>query len=331
MMDNDDLRAGLDLDGSRAEGRDWGWMNLAEAADIPAPIHTVSGLLIEGKITLWWSPVKVGKSTTLMAMLKALSPGGPQFCGMDLAPTPALLFTEEPPDTVGEKVRNFGIPREAHHYFNSAAAMVMKPDDFADEVYRAYHDNGSGFGLIAVDTLASFVNCQDWNDYSATGAAMHPIRQLLRSLPGAAMLAMHHQSKAGGDGWGGALGSTALTANADQLVRMGVKDGKRSITVGGRHSTGPFPYGVPVTLSITADGVSIIGTAVDEAGELLGEHLASEPVTITDLVKAMGEDSPSRVTITKALADLVDLGSAEVVAERGPGVRATTYRRKDTG
>ena len=44
-----------------------------------------SGLLVEGKITLWWSPVKTGKSTALMAMLKALSPGGPEFCGMALA------------------------------------------------------------------------------------------------------------------------------------------------------------------------------------------------------------------------------------------------------
>ena len=170
MMENDDLRAGLDLAANAPERRAWAWMNLADAADIPAPVHTVSGLLIEGKITLWWSPVKTGKSTALMAMLKALAPGGPEFCGMTLTPTPALLFTEEPPDTVGEKVRNFGIPHEAGHYFNSAAAMVMKPDDFADEVYRAYHDNGGGFGLIAVDTLAAFVNCQDWNDYSALPA-----------------------------------------------------------------------------------------------------------------------------------------------------------------
>ena len=264
-----------------------------------------------------------------MAMLKALSPGGPKFCGMALDPTPSLLFTEEPPDTVGEKVRNFGIPREANHYFNSAAAMVMKPEDFAETVHKAYQDNGGGFGLIAVDTLASFVNCQDWNDYSATSAAMHPIRQLLRSLPGTALLAFHHQSKAGGDGWGGALGSTALTANADQLVRMGVKDGKRLITVGGRHSTGPFPYGEPVTLSITSEGVHIIGTAVDEARELLGEHLASEPVTIKDLKDAIGESGPSRETITNAIKAMLDKGTAEVVAERGKGQRATTYRRKD--
>ena len=56
MMENDDLRAGLDLDANAPERRAWAWMNLADAADIPAPVHTVSGLLIEGKITLWWSP-----------------------------------------------------------------------------------------------------------------------------------------------------------------------------------------------------------------------------------------------------------------------------------
>ena len=82
--DRDTRRAVEDLLNTDANGpklRDWAWMNLADAADIPAPNHTISGLLVEGKITLWWSPVKTGKSTALMAMLKALSPGGPEFCG----------------------------------------------------------------------------------------------------------------------------------------------------------------------------------------------------------------------------------------------------------
>ena len=86
--DRDTRRAVEDLLNTDANGpklRDWAWLNLADAADIPAPNHTISGLLVEGKITLWWSPVKTGKSTALMAMLKALSPGGPEFYGMALA------------------------------------------------------------------------------------------------------------------------------------------------------------------------------------------------------------------------------------------------------
>ena len=39
------------------------------------------------------------------------------------------------PDTVGEQVRNFGIPREANQYFNSAAAMVLKPENYCGRLF----------------------------------------------------------------------------------------------------------------------------------------------------------------------------------------------------
>ena len=307
---------------------DWQWRNVGDFASEPAPVHTVSGLLIEGGITLWWAPVKTGKSTALMAMLKALSPGGPTFCGMNLDPTPTLLFTEEPPAVMGERVRQFDIPVAGGHFANSASAMVLSPDDFAEEVYRAYQDHGGSFGLVAVDTLSAFINCGDWNDYAATGSALSPIRQLARSLPGASFLLFHHQNKTGGDGWGGALGSTALTASADQLVRMGSKDGKRTITVGGRYGTGPFPYGEPVSLSITPEGVEILGTASDMAGDLLVEHLGDDPTTVKDMLSAMGADAPGRKAVDLALHQLIDEGKA-VQVEEGKGNRPATYRRKN--
>ena len=230
----------FDINGNRLNGdapihidvdalvtRDWKWQNLADAADLPAAIHLVNGLLIEGNITLLYSPVKTGKSRMLMGLLAAMSPGGPQFCGMDLKNTRTLLFTEEPPSVIGERVRDFSIPREANHFYNNAAALAMPPSDFAAEVYAAHERESKkhgNFGLIAVDTLGAFCANKDWNDYTATGAAMAPLRELARSLPNVAILLLHHQSKAGGADWAGALGSTALAGNVDQIVRM-VKKG----------------------------------------------------------------------------------------------------------
>ena len=281
---------------------DWKWRNVGDFASEPAPVHTVSGLLIEGGLTLLWSPVKTGKSTLLMALLMALSPGGPAFCGMDLPPTPTLLFTEEPASVLGERVRQFEIPVEGRHFANSAAAMVLPPDDFAEEVRKAYTLHGGGFGLIAVDTLSAFVNCNDWNDYSLTGSALSPIRQLARDLPQCSFLLFHHQNKANSDGWGGALGSTALTASADQLVKMGLsKTGKRTITVGGRYGTDPFPYGEEVNLSITPKGVEILGTVSDMAGELIGEHLGNDPTSVKEMMTAMGDHAPGRKAMDEAL------------------------------
>ena len=309
---------------------DWLWRNLATFADIPAPVHLVKGLLIAGNITLWYAPSKTGKTRMLFGMLKSLAPGGPQFCGMDLPDLPALLFTEEPPNTIGERVRLYGIPAAGMHIANEAAALALKPDDFAETVYRAYQTNGAGFGLIAIDTIGPFINCGDWNDYGQTTTALAPIRQLARSLTEVAILLLHHQNKAGGEGWGGALGSTALTASADQLVRMAKgKNGHHTITVGGRNRADPFPFDEPVTIGITNAGVEFVGTASDEAGELLAEYMASEPMTVKALEEAMGDDGPSHAAVTKAIKGMVDAGTAEVVAERGKGQRATTYRRKE--
>ena len=177
--------------------RDWLWRDLGEFADIPEATHLVNGLLIEGNITLWYSSIKSGKSRMLMGLLAAMSPGGPQFCSMDLTTTRTLLFTEEPPAVIGERVRDFGVAT-GMHIANEAAALAMRAEDFAEEVLSAYTSNGGDFGLIAVDTLGAFVNCGDWNDYTATTAAMAPLRLVARSLPNVAMLLLHHQNKAGG-------------------------------------------------------------------------------------------------------------------------------------
>ena len=181
---------------------------------------------------------------------------------MDLPNLPALLFTEEPPNVIGERVRDYQMPESGMHLANEASALAMRPDNFAETVYQEYQANGAGFGLIAVDTIGPFVNNADWNDYGATTATMAPIRQLARSLPTVALLLLHHQNKGGGSDWAGALGSMALPSNCDQLVRMSrSRNGNHTITVGGRNKSDPFPFDEPVTISISSSGVELIGTA----------------------------------------------------------------------
>ena len=327
----EDAGAAEDAESREPSGHyDWRWRNLADFADIPAPVHLVEGLLIEGNITLWYAPSKTGKTRALFGLLKSLAPGGPQFCGMDLPDFPALLFTEEPPNVIGERVRDYQIPASGMHIANEAAALAMRPDDFAEAVYREFHANGGGFGLVAVDTIGPFINNQDWNDYASTTAAMAPIRQLARSLPNTALMMLHHQNKGGGTEWNSALGSTALPANADQLVRMArAKNGQHTITVGGRNKAGPFPFDEPVTISISSEGVEFVGTASDVAEELLADHLGEEPLTIKDLIDAMGEDAPGRKAIDAALLQMVKAGKA-VKVTNASGSRGATYQRKGT-
>ena len=327
---NDDLRAGLNGDTEIPDRYDWQWRDLGTFADIPAPVQLINGLLIEGNLSLFYAPPKTGKTRMLFGMLKSLAPGGPPFMGLDLPDVSALLFTEEPPSVIGERVRDYAMPQGVH-IANEAAAMAMKPEDFAEVIRQEYRANGGNFGLIAVDAVGPFINCSDWNDYTAVKAALAPIRQLARDLPHVAFFFTHHRNKGGGSEWEGALGSTALTGNVDQLIRMAKgRNGQHTITIGGRCKPDPFPWDEPITIAIQSNGaVDLIGTASDEAGTLVGEHLGSEPMTVKALVEAMGDDAPSNGLITKAIKAMLDAKTAEVVAERGKGQRATTYRRTE--
>ena len=303
---------------------DWDWRSLTEFAELPPPVTVVDGLLIEGAITMLYAPQKTGKSRLLMGLIKSLSPGGPLFCDMRLVPTPTLLFTEEPPNVLGQRVRDFAITA-ASHKANYAAALVKDPADFAQEVYTAYHQLGGDFGLVVVDTLASFVNIQEINSYSETGHAMAAIRQVIRDLPNVAFLLLHHSSKAGGDRWASALGSTALTAQADQLMRLSLQNGKHSVTVGGRYDCGPFGWDEANTIGISTDGVVLLGKAEDAHDDSVLAMLQTmvEPTTVKALAGQL--DTLSSDIVRKAIKRLCANGDLREI-EPAAGKRPATYQ-----
>ncbi len=118
----------------------------------------------------------------------------------------------------------------------------------------------------------------------------------------------------------------ALPSNCDQLVRLSrSRNGNHTITVGGHNKSDPFPFDEPVTISISSSGVELIGTATDEAAELLADYLTCEPTTITALREAMGENAPTDDALRNALKAWIAQGRAVLVSE-GRGNKGSTYR-----
>ena len=111
-------------------------------------------------------------------------------------------------------------------------------------------------------------------------------------------------------------------------MRRVKKNNQHQITVGGRNKPDPFPFDEPTTISISSAGVEFVGTATDEAGAMLAEHLGPVPTTIKALSEAMGDDGPTRNAVTKALQAMVGAGTAQVV-EAGRGSKPALYRRID--
>ena len=203
----------------------------------------------------------------------------------------------------------------------------MAPDDFAQSAYTAYHQLGGNFGLLVIDTVGSFLNCQDFNSYAEGGNVMRPLRQLLRQLPGAAMLLLHHDNKGSTtEGWGKALGTTNFGGQADQLMHLRKKDGRRQIAIGGRYPVAPFEYEKELIVDIGPTGVKIVGSPADACADDVGKLLAtySEPATVKAIAGDLG-DTHTDKNIRDALAAMVADGEV-AITEKGRGNKPTTYR-----
>ena len=279
---NDYMRAGIaELEETEIPARhDWLWRDLGTFADIPAPVQLISGLLIEGNISLFYAPPKTGKTRLLFGMLKALAPGGPKFLGLDLPDVSALLFTEEPPAVIGERVRDYAMPTGGH-IANEAAALAMSlptsrrrlsgvpRTTAATSAYLPWMQSG----LLLTAQTGTITGGQGGFSAYPPACARPAYSGLFINPP---------PKQGGGSEWAGALGSTALTGNVDQLIRMGKgRNGQHTITIGGRCKPDPFPFDEPVTISLLPNGsVDLIGTASGEAGELVAEHLGTEAMTV---------------------------------------------------
>lgn len=300
-----------------------------------APPTLVPGICYKGNLSVLFGPPKSLKSRLIFALLVALSPGGPPFCGQLLPTTPSLLITEEPPWSIGDKAREFGIPSPSGHFANGNRLAPMKPSELADMVYT--EARAMNAGLVIIDTLGGHVRMENINDFSETSLAFGSLRQLSAALPDTAILIVHQRNKSGGDGeWGGALGSTGLVASADQVIRLERQNGQSWITVGGRNPSYPFNFDERTAIDIDPAGVVMFGAGVvsgkTEANILsIIDHIT--PVSRADVfaqvTNQMGDDAPSKRTFNMIFADLVKHGSLiEISPQKGniPG----TYKKPET-
>jgi len=296
--------------------------DLGASADLPAPEHIIPGLVIKGGTSVLFSKSGVGKSTLLYAMLRALATGG-DFLGQRVSRTRALLYTEDNQGVVSEQVKRFGIPR-GQHVSTASAPVAKSPDIFADMAAKDYRRNGGDFGLIVLDTIASFVRVQDTNAYGEVGDAMRYFRKLAQDT-GAGILLLHHVGKAGGDGNDAAIGSISFTAQADQRLSLNVSNGQRRLTVSGKYNPGPLA-GVHA-YELSGDTAVIVAAEADKSAaeaDAIVESLADGPRTLAQIRDAL-PDSLSDKAIKRRIERLIDDGQAVEARQYERGKHPALY------
>ncbi len=297
---------------------------LANAPDEPPWI--VKGLTAEACVTLLSGSPKVGKSTFVFSLLRAIQSGEP-FLGRPTAETQVLYLTEEGQATFKPKADTFAIDEDKHFVACSWDADQRSWETVLDEalVICLQHN----LKLVIVDTWAKWVRFKpdEENDASAVASRIAPLREKLCKA-GIGVLIVHHHSKGVADPAFGAAarGSTALTADVDILVdmwrsRKEADDGSRIISI-----TGRCVEEEKLGLSVDLDSGDIwtdetVLSSVDSKQRILSV-LTDQPQNI-DTIREL-----SHMKRNDVIAVVQTLVQAGVVAKEGSGRRGDPFTYK---
>ena len=220
------------------------WTDIGEILDLPDATWAIPGLLADGSVNLLYGPPKSGKTLFLLGILKAASDGG-DLLGLDIPPMHTWLYSEQSEYGIRPQFKMLNFSRNAdmrlalkRHNMNHETT-----EQFADMIRADYLAANPRPKIVCIDTMASFLSIEDSNDYSAVQRGMTPIIQCAQDigmLDGTATLLTHHDRKSTGNGSDAVLGSRAIAAAVDTLLKLTIlkTEGRRRLSIQSRFGIG---------------------------------------------------------------------------------------------
>jgi predicted ATP-dependent serine protease len=285
------------------------------------------GYLARFALTLFAGRPKVGKSTTLMALLAAAVLGRIML-GLEAKASGVFLLTEERRDTLAEKARVLGLMDEDFPVY------VVTRGDVRDTPWPEVVRQAIAFcrehdlDVLVVDTLDRWTGLRGdaENAAGAVNEAMEPL--LFAAAAGLAVAAVSHQRKSGGEYGEAVRGSNAFTGAVDIVVEL--ERPSRTLQLGAQarvlRSVSRFSS-TPEELyfELSDDGfVPITDVAEKKADAERAEVLTAlerhdAPVSVDDLNE---EVEPGKRAIRRYLTELREKGLAE---RTGEGKKGSPY------
>jgi AAA domain-containing protein len=299
------------------------------------------GYLPERAIVLFTALWKAGKTTLLTHLLKAMSDGRDEFCGLPLRPGKVLVVTQETDAIWNDRQKLHGLKDEIVHFQRGADDYPQpfkgKPSRLQWEaLIRHLADcvRRDGYKLVVIDPLPDFWPVKDENDASEQTAALLPLRQI--TYAGACVLLLHHPRKSDGNEGTAARGSGALSGFVDVILEMrrsnpkDLNNPRRVLTGLSRYNETPRE----LVVELTANGYVARGTkgeaaSVDEGDSILSLLPHEGPgATVKELAPRWKEGKGRKPdTVRRRLSGLLQDGHKDRKWNRdGEGTRSKPFR-----
>jgi DnaB-like helicase N terminal domain/AAA domain len=286
----------------------------------------LTGYAAKGSITEIGAKVKAGKTTLLLAMVRAIMDGA-TFLGRATLKTPVVYLTEQPGVSFRQAMER---------------ADLLEHEDFT--VLPFYDTRGMGWpevaaaavteckrigaSLLVVDTLGQFAGLTGDKENNS-GDALEAIRPLQEAASeGIGVVVIRHERKSGGEVGDSGRGSSAFAGAVDIVISLRRPGGNSPKNRRLMQSLSRF-HETPADLLIelTDEGYTALGepgeTAVKDAKDAI---LAVAPQTETEalaLKELVSAAKVSRQTAQRALDELVREG---MLGRVGKGKRGDPFR-----
>jgi AAA domain len=307
------------------------FISFDSAADGPSTTHWLwHGLIAAGKVTLFTSLWKSGKTTLLAHFLARLRTGG-EFLGQAVAPGGSLIVSEEPRDLWPERRRRLGLGTELGVLTRPFAGRPTLAN------FQSLHDQiidlrrERPLDLVVFDSLAMFLPARTENDAGVMVDALAPFLALADA--GLAVWLLHHPAKGDPALGQAARGSGALMASVDIILEMRHPGGdpftrRRKLFGWSRYTETPRQLQIELSPDGTRydrlpDGPDEFHAHWDMLRTLFGS--AAGPLTRQQIWAAWPEGvaRPHEATLWRWLDRAVELGLAVRI---GKGTKTESFR-----
>ncbi len=301
-----------------------------DATSARRPAWLWQGLLATGKITLFTSLWKSGK-TTLLAHFLARRRLGSEFFDLKVEPGASLIVSEEPRDLWPIRRDRLGLGGEVAVLTRPFAGRPTMAD--FDQLHACIIElkQDRKLDLVVFDSLAFFLPARTENNSGVMIDALAPFLALADA--GLAVLLLHHPSKGEPALGQAARGSGALLASVDVVLEMRHPGGdpftrRRKIFGWSRHEETPRQ----MMIELSPDGLRY-DRLPDGSDDFHGHWdtinrvlvAAAAPLTRSQILADWPTDvrKPNDATLWRWLDRGVELGLAVRV---GKGTKTEPYR-----